>query len=123
MSDESKFEAGRWGDVDNGTVDYAADWLRNRPNLFDPDTRTRVFRVVAELDRLRAKAEGPSAPEPSLVYADPFGRFECKPAEASWLEGQPQQFLSWLELRVMRAHLLTALNNANAALRRKGDES
>lgn len=51
-------------------------------------------------------------PTPGLVYADPVGRFECAPA-ADTFTGE---YLSVLELRVMAAHLSTALDTVTREL-------
>jgi hypothetical protein len=90
-------------------------WLRV------PNMERAVTTVLDELDRLRSTPQSVSlreavTPEPGLVYADPQGNFECTPADSAWTG----EYLSLLELRVMRAHLLTALDNTNKALREKG---
>lgn len=62
-----------------------------------------------------------AVPTPGLVYADPQARFECKPAEAAWREHaiNASEMYSLLELRVMSAHLATALDNITKVLTRK----
>jgi hypothetical protein len=77
------------------------------------ELRTRLQReqesaVIAALERLRPKPEG-------LAYADPAGHFECNPAGSSFTgEG-----LSILELRVLAAHLATALDTVNDELNKR----
>lgn len=99
--------------------------------IYKPELAGAIRTVVAAADEALSMAEAFSAkavevaatevfvPEPGLIYADPFGRFECKPAEAAWLENNPDQYLGALEFRVMIAHLKTALDNAEHALSRK----
>jgi hypothetical protein len=101
---------------------HAARWLdRTRADRGAmAELHESVSLMHTELMRLRNTpqplTEVPSMPEPGIVYADPTSRFECKPADSAWTG----EYLSLLELRVMRAHLLTALDNTNAALRQKG---
>lgn len=99
---------------------------------FTAETASYMRTVLDELERRDREAEQDvahvaslSAPEPGLFYADPQGRFECKPAEAAWREAalNSLEMLSVLELRVMSAHITTALDNITKVLGRKSEES
>lgn len=67
----------------------------------------------------------PEQPEPEnqyggVTYCEPTGSFVARPDRQTWIDNAPQNYLSVLELRVMAAHLSTALDNVTAALRAKG---
>lgn len=94
--------------------DTAREYLRRKVDRegFVSPLVDHVRSVLDELDRLGNQAALMGAPEPGLVYADPAGRFECKPA-ADTFTGE---HLSVLELRVLAAHLSTALDTATREL-------
>lgn len=141
MSDEAEdlrhetppkgFASGRWGDGDNGTIADAKPqqnpfktveqnaeeylrWALDRDGLHaEPAGAVRV--TLRELDRLR-EAQPDLRPKPEfLAYADPAGKFECNPAGPAFTG----ENLTVLELRVMAAHLATALDTVNAELKRR----
>jgi hypothetical protein len=55
---------------------------------------------------------------PGLTYTAPDGRFECQPASGAWLDNAPGNYMTALDLRVMEAHTVTALENIRAVLKR-----
>lgn len=107
------------------------------PTKFDPwwtsiDSAERHLRDRAgraEVTTLRAVFEEPEdlrnttnlAPEQGLSYTDPSGNYTCVPSHENWrTHAQSPDGPSVLELRVMAAHLATALDNVTQALRAKG---
>jgi hypothetical protein len=83
----------------------------------------------AELSRLRAKRTRDAAlqdttnlaPTQGISYTDPGGSWTCVPTHPTWRQhAQSPDGPSVLELRVMAAHLSTALDHVTLALHSKG---
>lgn len=103
----------------------AEEYLRGAVNRGLLHTRLEgaVRSVLREIDRRRAEdaehakwrpTQNPGY-LPGLTYQDPAGKFECNPSTLPF----SGESLPTLELRVMAAHLSTALDNVNAELKKR----
>lgn len=79
-----------------------------------PELAGAVRVVLNRLSAHEVLAPAPT-PTPGIVYSDPVGRFECTPATDTFTG----EHLSVLELRVLAAHLATALDTVNRELKRR----
>ena len=85
-------------------------------------TEDAIRRVVDVADEALSMAEQPDtpldaglSPQPGLVYVSDHST--SRPAQADWLtHAKNPNHVSLLDLRVLEAHLATALGNVKAAL-------